>query len=87
MHYLTTVRCLLVHPKEKVEPEEQGELDKHKKDVENAPKERYTRSEKQQKQSTTNTSAPTGVRRKLLRKGTVVFRRWAFINVTENKKR
>ena len=44
----TNVRRLLVHPKRNVEPEEQGELDEYKKDVENAPKERYPRNEKQQ---------------------------------------
>ena len=79
----TTLRRLLVHPKDKVEPEKQGELVyqiqcrscgatyigdtgrlfktrliEHKKDVENAQKEQYTRSEKKRLQSTTNKSAP-----------------------------
>ncbi|KAI0217214.1 hypothetical protein LSAT2_030909 [Lamellibrachia satsuma] len=74
----TTLRRMLVHPKDKVEPEEQDELvyqilcqscgaayigetgrlfkarlNEHKKDVENAQKEQYMRSEKKWSQSTT----------------------------------
>ena len=61
----TTLRRMFIYPKDKVGPDEQGELayqipcktrlEEHSKDAENAPREHYTRSGKKRPQSTIDT--------------------------------